>query len=70
MNNLEQPAIASELLLLDGGPTDTFTPRDLFRAMVVARVMGEDRMADRLQQQLQDAFALAGVDCSTLFAKH
>lgn len=47
--------------LLDGGRADAFTPRDLFRAMCIARAMKEHGMAERLRVALQDAFQAAGV---------
>lgn len=70
MTSNEQPAIASQLLVLDGGSTDAITPRDLFRAMCIASAMGEDRMAARLREQLETAFAKAGVDFSILATHH
>ncbi|WP_457443774.1 hypothetical protein [Roseateles sp. P5_E4] len=70
MKDLEQPLAASQLLRLDDGPADQIGPRDLFRAMCIARAMGEDRMADRLLQKLEDAFTRAAVDPSSLFAQH
>lgn len=45
---------------LDGGPDDCMTPRDLFRAMCVARAFGEHAFADRLRDTLYQAFTAAG----------
>lgn len=45
---------------LDCGPDDRVTPRDLFRAMCIARSMGEDAFAERLRDMLYLAFTAAG----------
>lgn len=45
---------------LNGGPDDRMTPRDLFRAMCVARALGEEAFAERLRDMLYQAFAAAG----------
>ena len=46
---------------LNAGPDDHITPRDLYRAMLIARSMNEHGMAERLRLALQDAFLAAGV---------
>lgn len=46
--------------LLDGGPDDHITPRDLYRAMCIARAMREHAFAERLREQLYQAFVAAG----------
>lgn len=51
--------------LLDGGPADVFTPRDLFRAMVIARSLGEHGTAERLRVALLEAFQAAGLPVPT-----
>lgn len=46
--------------VLDGGPDDHITPRDLYRAMCIARSMNEYGFAERLRVALFDAFTAAG----------